>query len=59
MWSYIKAGAGDILLAVQQEILDITKVTYLFFRSDDLYLILFQMWKSGKDEEELGLTCRE
>ena len=45
MWSYIKAGAGDILLAVQQEILDITKVTYLFFRSDDLYLILFQLWK--------------
>ena len=26
MWSYIKAGAGDILLAVQQEILDVTTV---------------------------------
>ena len=58
--SYIKVGADNLLLALQQEIPDMTleRIKFLDFRSDDLYPVTFltatvleQLWLSRTEKK--------
>ena len=58
--SFIKVGADNLLLALQQEIPDMTleRIKFLDFRSDDLYPVTFltatvleQLWLSRTEKK--------